>query len=149
MCLGPTFRRTLGWPILKRYAINNGECHRKGAKKHAESFRDCCPGAKCLGGGAASESTACTVWYKNREFAILALRQILALLRNKNKKGSRMENERIDELRSQLNQLLEKQAEILESRCLGSATDVELLEYEIRQEIVHELCNRLAHSAAV
>lgn len=57
-----------------------------------------------------------------------------------------MENYRVDELRAELDQLLKKQAEVLESRSLGAATDTELLEYEIRQEIVHEICNRLAHS---
>jgi hypothetical protein len=59
-----------------------------------------------------------------------------------------MESYRIDELRVELDQLLKKQAEILESRTLGSASDTELLEYEIRQEIIHELCNQLAHSTA-
>lgn len=29
---------------------------------------------------------------------------------------------------------------------LGSASESDLLEYEIRQEIVHELCNQLANS---
>jgi hypothetical protein len=57
-----------------------------------------------------------------------------------------MENYRVDELRSELTQLLKKQAEVLESRNLGAATDAEVLEYEIRQEIVHEICNQLAHS---
>lgn len=57
-----------------------------------------------------------------------------------------MENYRVDELRAELGQLLKKQAEVLESRSLGAATDTELLEYEIRQEIVHEICNQLAHS---
>ena len=51
-----------------------------------------------------------------------------------------MENYRVDKLRAELNQLLKKQSQVLESRSLGSATDTELLEYEIRQEIVHELC---------
>ncbi len=59
-----------------------------------------------------------------------------------------MENERIDDLRAELGELLKKQAEVLESRSLGAATDTELLEYEIRQEIVHEICNQLAHSIA-
>jgi hypothetical protein len=59
-----------------------------------------------------------------------------------------MESYRIDELRVELDQLLKKQAEILESRTLGSASDTELLEYEIRQDIIHELCNQLAHSTA-
>ena len=57
-----------------------------------------------------------------------------------------MESYRVDELRAELGQLLKKQAEVLESRSLGAATDTELLEYEIRQEIVHEICNQLAHS---
>jgi hypothetical protein len=57
-----------------------------------------------------------------------------------------MENNRAEEMRAELNQLLQKQAAVLESRSLGAATDTELLEYEIRQEMVHELCNQLAHS---
>jgi Bacterial regulatory protein, Fis family len=57
-----------------------------------------------------------------------------------------MEDYRVDELRAELGQLLKKQAEVLESRSLGAATDTELLEYEIRQDIVHEICNQLAHS---
>jgi hypothetical protein len=59
-----------------------------------------------------------------------------------------MENCRIDGLRVELDQLLKKQAEILESRTLGAASDTELLEYEIRQEIIHEICNQLANSTA-
>jgi hypothetical protein len=57
-----------------------------------------------------------------------------------------MESYRVDELRAELNQLLRKQVEVLESRSLGTATDTDLLEYEIRQEIIHEMCNQLAHS---
>jgi hypothetical protein len=64
------------------------------------------------------------------------------------KKEAAVENPHVDELRAQLNLLLKKQAQVLESRTLGAATDTELLEYEIRQEIVHELCNQLAHSIA-
>lgn len=59
-----------------------------------------------------------------------------------------MENHRIEELRTELNQLLKKQTEVLESRTFGGATDTELLEYEIRQEIIQEICDQLAHSAA-
>ena len=59
-----------------------------------------------------------------------------------------MENHRVEELRAELSQLLKKQAEVLESRALGEASDSELIEYEIRQEIIHEICNRLARSAA-
>jgi len=58
-----------------------------------------------------------------------------------------MQSERIDDLRSVLDLLLKKQAEVLELRRLGAATDTELLEFELRQETIHELCNQLAHSA--
>jgi len=58
-----------------------------------------------------------------------------------------MEEHRIEELRAELAELLRRQNEVLESRMLGCASDGELLEYEIRQEIVHQLCDQLAHSA--
>lgn len=32
---------------------------------------------------------------------------------------------------------------------LGTASDDDLLEYEVRQEIIHELCKVLANSAAI
>ena len=57
-----------------------------------------------------------------------------------------MESRRMDELRFELTELLRKQNEVLESRMLGSASESDLLEYEIRQEVVHELCNKLANS---
>ncbi|HEX6823259.1 MAG TPA: hypothetical protein VF123_14470 [Candidatus Sulfotelmatobacter sp.] len=57
-----------------------------------------------------------------------------------------MESRRMEELRFELTELLRKQNEVLESRMLGSATEGDLLEYEIRQEIVHDLCNKLANS---
>ena len=59
-----------------------------------------------------------------------------------------METHRTEELRSELSQLLKKQTEVLEARTFGGATDAELLEYEIRQEIINEICDQLAHSAA-
>lgn len=59
-----------------------------------------------------------------------------------------MEAYRAEELRLELNDLLQKQREVLESRMLGSVSDDDLLEYEIRQEVIHELCNVLSHSAA-
>lgn len=59
-----------------------------------------------------------------------------------------MENRRTEELRSELNELLCKQRDVLESRMLGSASESDLVEFDIRQEIIHELCNVLAHSDA-
>ena len=62
------------------------------------------------------------------------------------KKEGTMEMNRVEELRTELNQLLKKQTKVLESRIFGGATDTELLEYELRQEIIHEICNELANS---
>lgn len=59
-----------------------------------------------------------------------------------------MENHQEEELRLELNELIRKQSEVLESRMLGTASETDLLEYEIRQEIIHKLCNVLAHSAS-
>jgi hypothetical protein len=59
-----------------------------------------------------------------------------------------MEYRSTHELRLELEVLLRKQHETLESRMQGTATDDELFEYEMRQEIIHELCNTLAHSSA-
>lgn len=58
-----------------------------------------------------------------------------------------MDNYRVEELRAELNQLLRKQSEVLEARTFVGATDTELLEYEIRQEVIHQICNQLANSA--
>ena len=59
-----------------------------------------------------------------------------------------MDNDRAEALREELGQLLKKQAEVLESRTFGGASDTEILEYEIRQEIIHEMRNQLANSDA-
>jgi len=59
-----------------------------------------------------------------------------------------VENYNVEELRTELNQLLKKQTEVLESRTFGAATDTEILEYEIRREIIHDICNELANSVA-
>lgn len=59
-----------------------------------------------------------------------------------------MEDHHNENLRLELNELICKQREVLESRMLGTATEDELLEYEIRQEIIHELCKTLSHSPA-
>jgi hypothetical protein len=58
-----------------------------------------------------------------------------------------METNRTEALRVELGQLLKKQTEVLEARTFGGATDTELLEYEIRQEIINEICDQLADSA--
>jgi len=62
--------------------------------------------------------------------------------------GGSVENHREEELRLELNELLRKQHAVLESRMLGAASEDELLEYDIRQDIIHDLCNVLSHSAA-
>ena len=59
-----------------------------------------------------------------------------------------METNRVEDLRAELNQLLKKQTEVLESRTFGGATDTELLEYELRQKVIHEICNELANYSA-
>jgi hypothetical protein len=59
-----------------------------------------------------------------------------------------MNNDRAEALREERGQLLKKQAEVLESRTFGGASDTEILEYEIRQEIIHEMRNQLANSDA-
>jgi hypothetical protein len=48
-----------------------------------------------------------------------------------------------ERLRTELSDLLRKQREVLNSRMLGTASDIEVLEYEIRQEVIHEICNQL------
>ncbi len=56
-----------------------------------------------------------------------------------------MDSNRVEALRNELGQLLRKQTEVLESRTFGAATDADILEYEIRQEIIHEMCTQLAN----
>jgi hypothetical protein len=89
-------------------------------------------------------SKVCAVWYKCSIFATIVVIQGSPFARKK----AAMENYRAEELRTELNQLLRKQTEVLESRSFGAATDAEILEYEIRQEIIHDICNALANSAA-
>ena len=86
----------------------------------------------------------CPVWYEEGIFATLVLIQGSPFARKK----AAMENYRAEELRVELNQLLRKQTEVLESRSFGVASDTEILEYEIRQEIIHDICNELANAAA-
>ena len=61
--------------------------------------------------------------------------------------GGTMESRHAEELRI-VTQLLHKQTEVLESKILGKATDPEIFEYEIRQELIDQLCEHLAHSSA-
>jgi hypothetical protein len=62
--------------------------------------------------------------------------------------GGTMESRHVEELQMEVIQLLHKQTEVLESRILGKVTDTEILEYEIRQELIDQLCEELAHSSA-
>lgn len=48
-------------------------------------------------------------------------------------------------LRLELLELLRKQAEHLNAQSLGSATEAEIIDYELRQEVIHDLCKRLAN----
>jgi hypothetical protein len=59
-----------------------------------------------------------------------------------------MDSNRVEAIRQELGQLLRKQSAVLQSRTFGAATDADILEYEIRQEIIHEMCNQLANSDA-
>jgi hypothetical protein len=52
----------------------------------------------------------------------------------------------IEQLQAELSELLRKQRDVLESRMLGTASESDLLEYEVRQEIVHEMCNQLVRA---
>jgi hypothetical protein len=54
----------------------------------------------------------------------------------------------IDDLRTQLRQLLTKQSETMNARVFGGVSDTEIIEYDIRQEIIGEIQERLARSAA-
>ena len=54
-----------------------------------------------------------------------------------------MDVQHTERLQTELRDLLRKQRVVLDSRMLGTASDGDLLEYEIRQEIIHELCNQL------
>ena len=100
--------------------------------------------------GSCGNSGVCTVWYSRPVPAkLLLMTSKVPLRRSFAKKEGTMETNRVEEMRAELNQLLQKQSEVLESRVFGGATDTELLEYELRQEIIHEICNQLANSSEV
>jgi hypothetical protein len=94
--------------------------------------------------GGEKVCKVCAVWYRRTTAAKLVLYPRSPFAGKK----AAMENYRVEELRAELSQLLEKQTEVLESRTFGAATDSEILEYEIRQEIIHEICEELANSIA-
>lgn len=48
----------------------------------------------------------------------------------------------------ELNQLLQKQSETLQARMSGAVSDAEILEYDVRQELISEIQKKLARAAA-
>jgi hypothetical protein len=54
----------------------------------------------------------------------------------------------LDQLRFQLIQLLRQQSETLHARVYGGVSDTEILEYDIRQETIAQIEERLARAAA-
>jgi hypothetical protein len=59
-----------------------------------------------------------------------------------------MESQSSRELRIELERLLRKQSETLEAGLAGKAGYTESLKYEIRQEAIRDMLERLAHSAS-
>jgi hypothetical protein len=59
-----------------------------------------------------------------------------------------MERHSQEALRMELAELLKKQNDFLRSRTLGAATDAEILEYELRRDVIHDICKELAHGHA-
>ena len=57
-----------------------------------------------------------------------------------------MDRNRREAMRNELKQLVKKQTEFLEPQTFGGASHTDLLEYERRQEIIHDLCEQLEHS---
>jgi hypothetical protein len=58
-----------------------------------------------------------------------------------------MESQSSHNLRLELERLLREQSKTLEARLAGRASDTEILKYEIRQEAIREMLDRLAQSA--
>lgn len=59
-----------------------------------------------------------------------------------------MESQNSQELRIELERLLRKQSRTVEARLAGRVSDTEILKYEIRQEAILEMMERLAESAS-
>jgi hypothetical protein len=54
----------------------------------------------------------------------------------------------LEALRAELNNLLQKQSETLQARMSGAVSDSEILEYDLRQELISEIQNKLSCAAA-
>jgi hypothetical protein len=52
-----------------------------------------------------------------------------------------------ESLRMELVQLLRKQKDILDARSLGAANEGEVVDYELRQEVILDICQILANSS--
>jgi len=57
-----------------------------------------------------------------------------------------MKKQTEQELRGEIDRLLRQQAKFLESRRFGTATEAELREYELRQDLMRELWEKLVLS---
>jgi hypothetical protein len=58
------------------------------------------------------------------------------------------EIQNIEILRAELNELLRRQSETLQARMSGAVSDSEILEYDLRQEVISEIQKKLARSTA-
>src|ERR1700739_2012023 len=133
--------RTGEFPVLFSLGARFSFCHADAAPCPARP-----PTASNSGWGHFDQYVACLLYGDNQSIPVTLLDLGCWMLpaASPGRKAA-MENHR-DELRYELSKLLKKQADVLESRTFGAATDTELLEYEIRQEIIHEICDQLAHS---
>jgi hypothetical protein len=59
-----------------------------------------------------------------------------------------MESQSSQELRIELERLLHKQSKTVDARLAGRVSDTEILKYEIRQEAILEMMDRLAESGS-
>jgi hypothetical protein len=59
-----------------------------------------------------------------------------------------MDRQSSQELRIELERLLRKQSKTLEARLAGRVNDTEILKYEIRQEVIRDILERLGESAS-
>jgi hypothetical protein len=85
--------------------------------------------------------TVCTVSHQTLQCLIIIPKRFV--------EGVQMaEIHNIDELRTELKQLVQKQSETLNARVFGGVSDTELIEYDLRQEVINEIQRRLARSAA-